>query len=261
MPLNVVEIFRSVQGEGTYMGCPSMFVRLGRCNLACKNCDTKFDVFQATPAQEVADRFLESHLGHLVVTGGEPTLWQDEVAELCSLVKASRPGKKITVETNGAVPMKGRFFLNVDMMSFSPKVGSLGGDQTFKWAVVVENIEQVLARDSRNLQIKYVLDPDVLADFERTKRFHDYLPSSIPDDRVFLQPLDRGTLVNIVARTHPFDPNEYCRDLSKLSEMAEMYFGARFRVVPQMHKLVMAGGGLVEEKNSARMVGERGKTA
>lgn len=42
--LRVTEVFSSVQGEGPFVGRPSVFLRLGMCNLECVWCDTKFTV-------------------------------------------------------------------------------------------------------------------------------------------------------------------------------------------------------------------------
>jgi 7-carboxy-7-deazaguanine synthase len=40
--LRVSEIFSSVQGEGPHVGRPSIFLRLGLCNLSCTWCDTPY---------------------------------------------------------------------------------------------------------------------------------------------------------------------------------------------------------------------------
>ena len=40
--LRVTEIFLSLQGEGTYMGVPCVFVRLTGCPLRCSYCDTVY---------------------------------------------------------------------------------------------------------------------------------------------------------------------------------------------------------------------------
>ena len=38
----IVEIFESLQGEGWNTGMPAVFIRLGKCNLACNWCDTDY---------------------------------------------------------------------------------------------------------------------------------------------------------------------------------------------------------------------------
>ena len=42
----IQEIFLTIQGEGPMVGIPSIFIRLGGCNLACKFCDTEFESFK-----------------------------------------------------------------------------------------------------------------------------------------------------------------------------------------------------------------------
>ncbi len=40
MRASLVEIFSSFQGEGTYVGAPTIFVRFGGCDLRCRWCDS-----------------------------------------------------------------------------------------------------------------------------------------------------------------------------------------------------------------------------
>ena len=54
------EIFYSLQGEGVRAGTPNFFLRLSRCNLACKvethgfDCDTEFESGRWMTAEEIA---------------------------------------------------------------------------------------------------------------------------------------------------------------------------------------------------------------
>ena len=46
----IVEIFESLQGEGLNTGMPAIFIRFGKCNLACPWCDTDYQTFSLMTA-------------------------------------------------------------------------------------------------------------------------------------------------------------------------------------------------------------------
>ena len=46
MKLKVNEIYKSIQGESTYMGLPCTFIRLTYCNLRCSYCDTEYAFYE-----------------------------------------------------------------------------------------------------------------------------------------------------------------------------------------------------------------------
>ena len=76
--LPVVELFHSIQGEGTRSGEPSTFIRLAGCNLRCVWCDTPYSwsAEGVRAAEQVAIDELASRVREraVVLTGGEPML-------------------------------------------------------------------------------------------------------------------------------------------------------------------------------------------
>jgi 7-carboxy-7-deazaguanine synthase len=136
------EIFASLQGEGPSMGMPVAFVRLSRCNLACRWCDTPYTwhfegdnrphrdgvTFDRQANQsnlhvtEVADRVRALGQTRLVITGGEPLLQAGRLAELVALL----PGMAIEIETNGTVDPPARLDVAVDQYNVSPKLAHSG---------------------------------------------------------------------------------------------------------------------------------------
>lgn len=116
------EIFHSLQGEGFHTGTPAVFVRFSGCNLHCHFCDTQHQEGRMMSLHEIVTevmKYPEAPL--LVLTGGEPSLFIDEVfvAEL-----KVRTCKYITVETNGTRPLPS----NLDWVTLSPKTAFKGGD-------------------------------------------------------------------------------------------------------------------------------------
>ena len=52
----IVEIFESLQGEGWNTGMPAVFIRLGKCNLACSWCDTDYLKFGMMSLSDILGR-------------------------------------------------------------------------------------------------------------------------------------------------------------------------------------------------------------
>lgn len=85
--MNVIEIFASIDGEGSRQGLLNTFLRLHDCNIRCSYCDTTYSygidsVFTEMTAAEVAN-VIESLGNHrITITGGEPLLQESAVVEL-----------------------------------------------------------------------------------------------------------------------------------------------------------------------------------
>ncbi len=101
MPLQVNEIFYSIQGESSYAGWPCAFVRLTGCNLRCSYCDTAYAYSEGAcySIGEIA-RQIASYKSPLVeITGGEPLI-QDETPALVGALLER--GYTVLLETNGS---------------------------------------------------------------------------------------------------------------------------------------------------------------
>ena len=111
---NIVEIFESLQGEGANTGMPAIFVRFGKCNLACPWCDTDYMRFSRMSLSQILAKVQEFSATNIIITGGEPTI----VPKLEMLLDALKArGYFLAMETNGlkAVPSQ------IDFIATSPK--------------------------------------------------------------------------------------------------------------------------------------------
>jgi len=142
---DLVEIFWSAQGEGPYVGRPTVFVRFGECDLRCRWCDSpgtwrkrarcriadpaggpdrvvENPVSQETIAAAV--EALDSGPGCFVsLTGGEPLLQPGACAEVATRAKSA--GRPVHLETHGlAVEALRQVVDRVDVVSMDWKLAS-----------------------------------------------------------------------------------------------------------------------------------------
>ena len=103
--LMIHEIYRSIQGEGSHVGWPCVFVRTSMCNLRCKYCDTT-EAFSPGTIRNISS-IIEQVKGLqcplVEITGGEPLLQPgtlDLASQLCD------HGYRVLIETSGAIPIK-----------------------------------------------------------------------------------------------------------------------------------------------------------
>jgi len=158
--LRISEIFTSVQGEGQWIGVPSVFVRVSGCNLRCVWCDTPYASWHPEgPVREVDDVVAEVQaqgVRHVVVTGGEPMLFEPTV-DLVNALQAA--GHVITIETAGTVDLP----LTPQLFSISPKLSHSAPEgewhdrhEAARWRPEV--IAAMMQRAP--VQFKFVVNPD-----------------------------------------------------------------------------------------------------
>lgn len=224
--MNVMEIYRSVQGEGLLLGVPTTFVRFFACNLRCSWCDTKYSwsvrdggTWESLTPQVVAERVHAQGARHVVLTGGEPTL-QKDLPQLAELLKAT--GHHLTVETNTTIFPEASIPL-IDLWSLSPKLQSAG--ESYLRYPIIERFLETLQPEQQ--QWKFVVrdneDEHHLRDL--LTRYPDFVERKIP---LILQPEgDAAT-------------PDYPTALGRLAERVRDPFWDDYyvRVLPQMHVII-----------------------
>jgi len=176
--LKVVEIFYSIQGEGTFSGVPSIFIRLYGCNLSCSFCDNALHTgnYKSYNFDEILDVIKDFPSNKIIITGGEPTLY--DLNEFIEFLHKN--GYFVCIETNGY-----RFenIKNADWITYSPK----------DWSKV---------KKSGFSEIKFIVSID--SDIEKIVNFKT-------DKPIFVQPLnffDKPDMVNLdfcieLVKKHP----------------------------------------------------------
>ena len=126
--MKIAEIFYSIQGEGTLVGVPSVFIRTSGCNLRCAWCDTPYTSWHPEGSEMKVEEILaqaRAYPGrHAVVTGGEPMI-APAIGELTRALRSA--GFHITIETAGTVAAA----VDCDLMSISPKLSNSTPGGTF----------------------------------------------------------------------------------------------------------------------------------
>lgn len=102
--MKVVEIFKSIDGEGIRVGYPVTFIRLAGCNLRCNYCDTKYsyedEKFTEMTPQEIYIQVYKLGGKRITLTGGEPLIHKDVKVLVDLLIQK---GYEVNIETNGSV--------------------------------------------------------------------------------------------------------------------------------------------------------------
>lgn len=106
----VSEIYKTIQGESSLVGYPTVFVRLYTCNLRCVWCDSMHaveggryeEMSVADTVRRVGD-LAGAGIDHVCWTGGEPLLQWRSMAQA---IDALPPNFVHSVETDGEVPIE-----------------------------------------------------------------------------------------------------------------------------------------------------------
>jgi 7-carboxy-7-deazaguanine synthase len=201
--IRIHEIYASIQGESTFAGLPCTFVRLSRCNLRCRWCDTPqaFEGGTSMKRSEVLERALAHGTPLVELTGGEPLLQAGAIPLLRELCDA---GRTVLLETSG----------ERDISGVDPRVHRImdlkapGSDESHRnrW----ENVEHLTQRDEVKIVLAdradYEWAKNVIAEHDLATRVRQVLVSPVwgeldPKDLVAWV-LDDGLPVRVQIQMH-----------------------------------------------------------
>ena len=196
----VSEAFFSCQGEGSTQGVSAIFLRTQGCNLFChwnnKNlklepCDTitqwkegKYWLITELIQDWINKGWLDKLKtgSHLVCTGGEVLLRQQEYIELFQQLRTIQIQPYIEIESNATIKPNSIFDSFVQQYNLSPKLQSSNMPTNTRYR---ENVLQHFARDKRAI-FKFVITS--VKDMEEIQ--NDFVNKfSIPNNRIWLMPL------------------------------------------------------------------------
>ena len=159
--MQIIEIYKSLQGESSFTGLPCVFVRLAGCNLRCHWCDSEytFKGGEKMSEEQVAEEVhrLLPERGLVEITGGEPLLQERELVPLMKRLIES--GYTLLLETSGERPLASvppAVFKIVDV-----KCPDSGEGGSFR----LDNLQYIGVRD----EIKFVIASR--ADYEFAREF------------------------------------------------------------------------------------------
>lgn len=172
--------FYTIQGEGKYIGEPTLFIRFWGCNLHCEWCDTKYswqtreNTYLCT-RNELIEEIQKYPTQLVVITGGEPILRKNAIAALATAL----PEYTFQIETNGTLKIESLAHLPNIHYVVSPKLASSGNTHAYTTDVVEQYKQQ-------GATWKFVCAEDTLEEILHfIKEFH------LPKNSIYLMP--RGT--------------------------------------------------------------------
>jgi len=229
----LVEHFYSIQGEGVYVGTPSLFFRFGGCNLKCEGfgcyeiapngdkvlgCDTVYAVNKEHFMQNWAEvtngseliSIVESYdlLPHvdIVMTGGEPLIYAKDDIFVEFLNYLHKKGHRITFETNATINIDFDNYPIYKECVFALSVKLSNSNENYTKRVkgdVIFNITQ----NAKGSFFKFSIDRNSI-NIALEDEIEDIVQHS-PKTKVYCMPLG-GTKEEIEKNTQPLI--EFCKE-------------------------------------------------
>ena len=100
--IKINEIFYSIQGESSFFGLPTIFIRTSGCHLRCTYCDTTYAYYDGKRLSngDIIKKIQSYPCKRVCLTGGEPLLQKNSTSLMEELLKL---GYACSIETSGDI--------------------------------------------------------------------------------------------------------------------------------------------------------------
>jgi 7-carboxy-7-deazaguanine synthase len=144
--LKINEIYYSIQGEGSKVGLPCVFVRLTFCNLRCTYCDTEYAFYEGKDfsIEEIIQEVRKYNCSFVELTGGEPLVQEESLGLMKQLADS---GFEVLLETSGSLPIK-----NIDL-----RVKIIMDLKTPSSGMLKKNMYENIGCLKKNDEVKFVI--------------------------------------------------------------------------------------------------------
>lgn len=215
--LRISEVFYSIQGEGVRVGAPSVFVRVGLCNLSCKGFGGRIwhqgeEIIGCDSIYAASSKFREEWLEigsseeliglieskgrgkfDIVLTGGEPSLYFGNRALLEGLEHFLQRGHRVSVESNGSLQFD--FDEILRKLDFTLSVKLSNSLEPKNRRINIPAIQNILD-NAKSVVFKFVLNAQMCEGGVAMEEISEILHQVRGEYEVFLMPQgsDVGTL-------------------------------------------------------------------
>ena len=223
MTAKISEVFKSIQGEGKYIGVLQVFVRFFGCSLACQMCDTPQGKdpsygFQEYEAKDLIEkvRQLSDGIHSVSLSGGEPLEQKDFLMSFLPLLKTQ--GLRVYLETNGVLPDHLKDVIRlIDIIAMDMKLPSATGQRAF-WQEH-ESFLNIAKRTDVFVKTVITLKTDV---------------SDVACAAKLASGVNRGIV--FILQPNYFELSEALLGKCRQAHQAALQYLDDVRIIPQMHK-------------------------
>ncbi len=228
----LVEHFYSIQGEGKYVGTPSLFFRFGGCNMKCEGfscsetapdgtkiigCDTVYavnkehfsqnwvSINKAEELMNILNLYELPNAVDIVLTGGEPLIYANDAIFVEFLQKLNARGHQITFETNGSLHVDFEKYPVYKECIFALSVKLANSNESLNKRVRGDVIYNI-ASNAKDAFFKFSIDKESI-----TMALEDEIESIVmhsPQTKVYCMPV-AGNKKELEENTEPLV--EFCK--------------------------------------------------